>query len=317
MGFPSLSSASTRLMVFTVVFSLPASASFSLDTSGEDWDYTTADLLDTTSQACKDAYSATINCDYTLVGLVASMRSAFSPSSSDLANTCTDTCKASLDAWVANVTSACSEKGDKAQESLGGRSNELTTDPIQLVGQIFQYEFAKDCAVDSDGLYCYNKDKSYGSTDFSCNDKCSMNFYTVAHEYKASSWEFNYYYLIARSEWWITQFKGGWQTVEKCGGIATLTSSTAQATKTVFSSIISSSDISSAATGTSQLNSHMNSTSTVTGTSNVIASTGMPSLTLASASASSSGTGESSSSQLVTKMIFLTFSCLTGLLALI
>lgn len=122
-------------------------ASFNLNTSGPDWDYTAKELTDTTSQACRDAYSATIDCDSTLLGLVASMRPAFRPASSDLDNTCTDSCKSSLAAYIANVTAACSAAGDKAKESLGARGG-FIYDAVQLVGQIFQYTYAADCRKD-------------------------------------------------------------------------------------------------------------------------------------------------------------------------
>ena len=125
-----------------------ANAIFSLNVSGPDWDYPSTALTNTTSQACRDAYSANIACDLTLVGLVASMRPDFAPTTADLDATCSSTCKASLDAYVLNVTAACSKPGDQAQESLGGPCCSYTTQPVQLVGQIFQYHFVTACSKD-------------------------------------------------------------------------------------------------------------------------------------------------------------------------
>ncbi len=121
-------------------------ASFNLNTSGPDWDYVAKDLLNTTSQSCKDAYSANIDCDITLLGLVASMRPAFNPTSTDMDNTCTTTCSDSLDAYVQGVKDACTADGDKARESRGGAYNgDYILDPVEIVGQIFQYQFAQSC----------------------------------------------------------------------------------------------------------------------------------------------------------------------------
>jgi hypothetical protein len=127
-----------------------ATATFNLNTSGPDWDYTAKDLANTTSQTCKDAYSADIDCDPTLLGLVASMRPGFKPGTSDFDSTCTSSCKDSLDAYVAGVQAACTAPGDKSQESVGGGDNvDMYLDPVEIVGQIFQYTFASDCAKTS------------------------------------------------------------------------------------------------------------------------------------------------------------------------
>ena len=126
---------------------LSAASAFNLNTSGPDWDYTASDLANTTSQACKDAYSAEIDCDVTLLGLVASMRPAFKPTSADFTNTCTATCNSSLTAYIAGVQEACTAVGDKAQESVGGGDYvDMYLDPVEIVGQVFQYEWVKDCS---------------------------------------------------------------------------------------------------------------------------------------------------------------------------
>ena len=136
-------------------------AAFSLNVSGPDWDYTSTALTNTTSQACRDAYSASIDCDATLLGLVASMRPSFAPTAADLDTTCTNTCKASLDAYIQNVTAVCSKPGDQAQESLDGPCCQHTTQPVQLVGQIFQYHFATACSKDRSVSSHSNSGKPY------------------------------------------------------------------------------------------------------------------------------------------------------------
>lgn len=134
-----------KSVTHVAIFASLAAASFNLDTAGPDWDYTTKDLANTTSQACKNAYSAPINCDSTLLGLVASMRPSFKPTAADLANTCTSTCEDSLAAYIQVVQEACTGEGDKAQESQGGSSDDFLLDPVEIVGQVFQYEFAQSC----------------------------------------------------------------------------------------------------------------------------------------------------------------------------
>lgn len=94
---------------------------FNLNTVGPDWSYTADLLAGSTSQRCKDAYSANVDCDYTLVGLVASSRFPFDPTEADLGRTCTKTCEVALEAYVKGVKDACTESGDRAWETpLGG-----------------------------------------------------------------------------------------------------------------------------------------------------------------------------------------------------
>jgi len=128
------------------VFFNHALAQFSLNISGPDWDYTVKDLAITTSQACKDAYSATIDCDPILLGLVASMRPAFNPTASDIENTCTPGCTASLAAYVQGVQETCTAPGDASLESPGSSNyTDYILDPVALVGQVFQYTLATTC----------------------------------------------------------------------------------------------------------------------------------------------------------------------------
>lgn len=135
-------------LLHLLITTLPlATATFNLNTSGPDWDYTTVDLSNTTSSACKTAYSASIGCDPTLLGLVASMRPAFDPSPADFDNMCVDTCKDSLDAYVKGVQDACTASGDSAKESpWGGEWWNYLYDPVEIVGELFQYTLNSSCS---------------------------------------------------------------------------------------------------------------------------------------------------------------------------
>lgn len=118
-------------------------ATFNLNTSGPSWDYTTKDLSSTTSQACKDAYSANINCDETLLKIVASMDINFDPQSSDLQAMCTTTCSDSLSQYVKNVKAACNKDGDLAGVDNGNKL--LYQAPVATVGEVFQYKYGQSC----------------------------------------------------------------------------------------------------------------------------------------------------------------------------
>jgi hypothetical protein len=132
-----------RLFALSAVLG-QATAAFSLNISGPSWDYTTKDLADTTSQACKDAYSASINCDDTLLKIVASMDPDFNPQSSDLEAMCTTTCSDSLSQYVKNVKAACGSDGDLAGVASGNK--ELYQAPVATVGEVFQYKYGQSCA---------------------------------------------------------------------------------------------------------------------------------------------------------------------------
>ncbi|KAG0649417.1 hypothetical protein D0Z07_4566 [Hyphodiscus hymeniophilus] len=220
-------------LAITSTLSSLATATFNLNTSGPDWDYTAKDLANTTSQACKDAYSADINCDPTLLGLVASMRPGFQPGPSDFDNTCTPTCSESLDTYVAGVQAACTAPGDKSQESVGGGDNvDMYLDPVEIVGQLFQYTFASNCAYSSNGSYCYFEPTA-NADSFSCDDLCAMEFYKSAHDYPASAKMFNYYYLISRGSWWASEFATGWtRLTEVCGLVGDNATSSSNSTET-------------------------------------------------------------------------------------
>lgn len=254
-----------------------ATATFNLNTSGPDWAYTANDLANTTSQSCKNAYSADIDCDETLLGLVASMRPAFKPDTTDFDNTCTASCKASLDSYVAGVQAACTSPGDKAQESVGGGDNvDMYLDPVEIVGQIFQYTFASDCAKSSNGSYCYFG--SIGNADsFSCDDTCSVDFYTAAHDYPASAKEFNYYWLISRGSWWAGEFATGWTRLTKVCGVAGVNSiSTSNSTETATTTGTASGILNMETTTASVSSAAVTATATSTGSSSATTSKSSP-----------------------------------------
>lgn len=122
-----------------------ASAAFSLNTGGPNWDYTTKDLASTTSQACKDAYSASIDCDDVLVGMAASLNPAFDPQASDLQSLCTTTCSDSLAQYVANVKSACNQPSDLSGLCSGNKN--LFQAPVEAAGEYLQYKYGEACAM--------------------------------------------------------------------------------------------------------------------------------------------------------------------------
>lgn len=122
-----------------------ASAAFSLNTSGPNWDYTTKDLANTTSQACKDAFSASINCDDVLVGLAASLNPNFDVDASNLQSLCTTTCSDSLAQYVANIKSVCNQPGDLAGLCSGNIN--VFQAPVEAAGEYLQYKYGEACAM--------------------------------------------------------------------------------------------------------------------------------------------------------------------------
>jgi len=207
-----------RLGLLFSIFFNHTLAQFSLNISGPDWDYTAKDLAITTSQACKDAYSATIDCDPVLLGLVASMRPAFDPTASDIKNTCTPGCTASLAAYVQGVQEACTAPGDASQESQGASDyTDYILDPVALVGQVFQYTLATTCRQASNGSYCYFGGQDAWADDFSCDNECAIQFYEIAYAIPASAYRFLGYWLVSRGSWWEDYFASGYTRVQECG----------------------------------------------------------------------------------------------------
>ncbi|CEJ60547.1 hypothetical protein PMG11_09118 [Penicillium brasilianum] len=205
-----------RLFALSAVLG-QATASFGLNVSGPSWDYTTKDLADTTSQACKDAYSASIDCDETLLKLVASMDPDFDPQSSDLQAMCTTTCSDSLSQYVRNVKAACDKEGDLAGVAKGNKY--VYQASVATVGEVFQYKYGQACAKNGSD-YCfltYPNSEDWARTDFPCSDGCAIQFYQNAHKQPGSAYWFDYFALGNQSSYWEETFAGGWETVVSCG----------------------------------------------------------------------------------------------------
>ncbi|KAJ5342660.1 hypothetical protein N7541_011784 [Penicillium brevicompactum] len=259
-------------------------ATFSLNTSGPSWAYTTKDLGDESSQTCKDAYSANINCDETLVKLVASMDPDFDPQPSDLQAVCTTTCSDSLSQYVKNVNAACGKDGDLAGIASGNKY--VYEAPVATVGKVFQYKYGQACAK-SGSDYCYltyPSSDDWAKTDFPCDDKCAIEFFQNAHELPGSAYSFNYFALGNQSSYWLETYAGGWEAVVQCGDGASdeSSASTSASSKTDTTHIPSSSSL----TSTTEAGSVTPTPSTATGTTASVQSTSVPTSTTASSGAS-------------------------------
>lgn len=126
---------------------------FSLDVHTKHWNYTTSNLAPTTSAKCKAAYAAEIKCDGLLINLVSAQeikRHMESLEPREFSEMCSSTCEASLSAYIENVRDACNEPGDAAIESRGyvRQINGTANVPVETVGLMFQYMFARGCARD-------------------------------------------------------------------------------------------------------------------------------------------------------------------------
>ncbi|KAE8379030.1 hypothetical protein BDV26DRAFT_280664 [Aspergillus bertholletiae] len=168
------------------------SQAFSLDTVTSHWNYTTANLVSTTSQKCKDAYSADIACDPFLVQLVNADEKRYfldDMEKDNFTQTCTTSCHSSITKYIANVKAACSERGDAAVSSLGFVGRDGTKDaPVQTVGRIFEYTLMRSCSKDEDGQNCYITQSGVLPPDFECNWTCALAFYWNKHFYPYSDW---------------------------------------------------------------------------------------------------------------------------------
>ncbi|RAO70849.1 uncharacterized protein BHQ10_006861 [Talaromyces amestolkiae] len=160
-----------------------ASAAFSLNTGGPNWDYTTKDLASTTSQACKDAYSASIDCNNVLVGMAASLNPNFDVGASDLQNLCTTTCS----------------------DSLAHGNKNLFQAPVEAAGEYLQYKYGEACAM--------NGSQDWARETFPCNDTCAIQFYQNAHDQPGSAYLFSYMDLCNQTSYWEETFAGGWDTL--------------------------------------------------------------------------------------------------------
>ncbi|KAJ5928424.1 hypothetical protein N7466_007380 [Penicillium verhagenii] len=274
-----------------------ATASFSLDTSGPSWDYTTKDLADTTSQACKDAYSADIDCDNTLLELVASMDPDFDPQSSDLQAMCTSTCSDSLTEYVKNVNAACDQSGDLAGLASGNKY--IYQASVATVGEVFQYKYAQGCAT-SGSDYCfltYPASEDWARTEFPCSDDCAIKFFQNAHEQPGSAYIFDYFALGNQSSYWEDTFAGGWDTVVKCGDGGSAVSSASSASSSAASTKTENAETTPSAGSTSTAVAGESTTATSTA-----ATTASP---VRSTSGATSATASSHASRLRAPFFFL------------
>ncbi|KAJ5782325.1 hypothetical protein N7457_004099 [Penicillium paradoxum] len=243
-----------RLMALAAALS-QATATFDLDTSGPSWAYTSEDLADTTSQACKDAYSASINCDETLLKIVASMDPDFDPQPADLEAMCTTTCSDSLSQYIKNVNAKCDKDGDLAGLNAGRKLDYEV--PVATVGEVFQYKYSQACAT-SGSDYCfvtYPRSPDWASGEFPCDNECAVKFFQNAHNQPGSAYFFSYFSLNTQTSWWDDVFAEGWETVVKChkdGSDVSSVSTSESATKTdtVETSSVSSSTSTEAAIST-------------------------------------------------------------------
>ncbi|KAL4816854.1 hypothetical protein BDW67DRAFT_38996 [Aspergillus spinulosporus] len=167
---------------------------FNLDTKSEYWSYTTSSLADTTSQTCKDAYSAELDCDEYLVALIAanedrSLLPVMDPT--NFTNTCTKGCHDSLTSYIQNVEEKCSETTDAALKAVGiwGKM-EFENVPVATVGRIFRYMLLRSCAEDENGKNCYINQSSIIPTTFDCSWSCALAYRYNQHKYPYSEWSF-------------------------------------------------------------------------------------------------------------------------------
>ncbi|CAI6097535.1 unnamed protein product [Clonostachys chloroleuca] len=210
--------------LYVLLFGIgPAACSFSLDVVGGQ-----SSLSPTTSDACRSAFLAPIDCEETLLQLASSGLFMFSERD-PLELTCTDTCKAALDKYVHNVKGACTAPGDRAL--LKDKAVGVPQPPVEVVGEIFRYIFAWGCAKDEKCInvhednskkWCYKKygygHPYYAKSDFPCTAVCPIKAMEAAHEYPGSDFLFKTHKLSMQSPWWRNLYADGWKTVLKCRG---------------------------------------------------------------------------------------------------
>lgn len=110
----------TSSLLLGAAASATATAAITLDGLTLDWDYRAARLLPTTSDRCRAAFRAKIDCPDTLLNLAASMRPVFEPAPADFALTCSATCKASLDNYLGGLMLNCNAPGDLTEMHTDG-----------------------------------------------------------------------------------------------------------------------------------------------------------------------------------------------------
>ncbi|KAL4965511.1 uncharacterized protein BDV14DRAFT_55914 [Aspergillus stella-maris] len=187
---------SSKMYTPTILLSLlPLASSFSLNTKTKYWAYTTSSLANSTSEPCKKAYSAEIDCDEYLVALVnANEDRPYLPSmeASDFEQTCTQTCHDSLMSYIENIEDKCSGDEDAALRGKGKYGEmEFENVPVSTVGRIFEYTLMRSCAVDETGENCYITQSSFIPYDlFTCDWTCAVAYWYNQHEYPYSEWQF-------------------------------------------------------------------------------------------------------------------------------
>ncbi|KAK7952084.1 uncharacterized protein PG986_007812 [Apiospora aurea] len=222
----SISDAAALFLPLLVLLSIAPSlaSAFSLNVSGPDWAFVADNqhLKASTSEPCRQAYSAPIACPDTLLGIVASMRPGFKPTTKDYDAMCTTTCKDALEKYVAGVHAACQlDAGDAAQLlTKATKPYEYEDLPVGIVGQIFQYHLAQSCRTDGRGSFCeFSTEHAEVDDDFECDDICSSTYFQNAHDYPGSQYEFNYYSLVNESQWWEDQYLSGYDRLIACGKV--------------------------------------------------------------------------------------------------
>ncbi|GIK06578.1 hypothetical protein Aspvir_002228 [Aspergillus viridinutans] len=267
--------------------------SFSLNTPTEYWNYTTASLSSTTSQECKDAYSAHIDCDDFLLALAVSKEDRWwlppDYESATFDRTCTATCQASLSAYVANVENTCNKASDAALKTKDtGDLGVKVFVPVVTLGHILQYALMRSCTKDDDGSYCYIGQSSSYYDDGDCDWTCALAYFWVGHEYPYHGYQFGFHMkgmdeegnrveLISSSvlfdDWQDSSY--GWATVEKCGW-------TKNDTVPLFSTGMSKEVVEKQSTTNSTANSTATSTATMAAGSSTVTSAGLHAVTSAS-----------------------------------
>lgn len=215
------------------------SLGFDLGSSNGNWGLT-ADTLDSyTSHACRTAYEASIDCSDTLLAIVASTDPDYLPSASDLDDTCTDTCRESLESYIQNVQEVCSSSYDWALMSTAAVCIEcrFVKTPVENVGKLFQYKLESACTRDrytsqssflpyihrqgadgalSENDYCYLHPPHEG-TDFECSDTCSVDYYKTARAHNPiSELKFSHLWLVEESNYWKRDFENGYKRALEC-----------------------------------------------------------------------------------------------------
>lgn len=141
----------TSSLLLGAAASATATAAITLDGLTLDWDYRAARLLPTTSDRCRAAFRAKIDCPDTLLNLAASMRPVFEPTPADFALSCSATCKASLDNYLGGLMLNCNAPGDLTEMHTDGpRPGDLVPiepERVWVVGWVLQYILARSCRL--------------------------------------------------------------------------------------------------------------------------------------------------------------------------